>query len=289
MIILRQKNYSSSKEKEDEEKNKKSKRRGRLATAGAIGAIVGGEALGTKYALKEGVLDNIDEDMADELRKRLKIKKREQTPEDSKLFRKLAKKAKNKGIKTSDYSPVGPAYDPKTDTVMGLGSKKGADLLSHELGHRHYFKDKDAGKVSKAAHKIYEKTGGSLVNGYIAPAATGVTAGIITGKRKARKEDKGEKESIVNKHASWVAPIIASSPMLISEAAASRHGIKSLKEAGASKEYIKGARKSLGTAFGIYATKALAGAGIGAATKHAAYRKEKRKLKKKNLKKIRTN
>lgn len=284
MIILRQRNYSKKSElDEDEKKNKKSKRRGRLAKAGAVGALIGGEAVGTKMAFENGIMDDLlDDDKADKVRKKLKIKKAERGPEDSELFEKLTKKIGNS--KTQDYSPIGPAYDPKSDTILGLGSKKNADLLSHELGHKHYFKDKDANKIVKGAHKIYDGTGGSLVNGYLTPGVTGVTAGIVSGKRKAQKEDKGEKESKLNKHISWAAPLIASSPMLISEAAASRHGIKSLKESGASKQYLKESKKNLGIAFGTYATKALAGSGIGLATREAAYRKEKRKIKKRKEK-----
>ena len=221
---------------------------------------------------------------ADKLRRKFNLKKRRSTSEDSALFEKLSRKAENSGVKTRDYSPVGPAYDNRTDTVVGLGSKKGADILSHELGHRHFFKDKDAGTVGKTAHKLYDKMGGSLRSASYAPITASI-AGKITGKRKARKEEEGEKESAINKHAAWVAPIVTTSPMLVSEIAASRHGIKSLKESGASKNYIKNSRKNLGKAFGTYATKTLMGVGMGVASKEAAYRREKKKLRKNREKK----
>lgn len=277
-MILKRKLFSDKKEKSEEEK---SKTRHRIAAGGAVASAIGGEAVGTKFALGTGILDDqLGEDMADQLRSKLKIKKKGGGDEDVKLFEKLAKEAKKKGIKTQDLSILGPAYEPTEDVVLGLGSKKHADLLAHELGHRHYFKEKEAGKIGKTAHKIYQATGGSLVNGIVTPIATGITAGTIAGKRKARKEAKGEKESVVNKHAGWAVPIIATAPMLISEAAASRHGIKSLKAAGASKKYLRESRKNLATAFGTYATKSAMGAGIGQAVKEGAYRREKRRIEK---------
>ena len=282
MIILRQKYYSSKKENDEEIKNKKSKRIGRIATAGAVGVGLGGELLGAHEVLKSGFMDNCigGEDVADKIRGKLKIKKRVYTPEDADLFEKLHEKAKAKGVKLKGDLGFGPAYDNEKDRIVGLNSKKGADLFSHELGHRHYIKEKDAEFIGKAAHKIYMNSGDSLVSGYIIPNVSGVTSGVISGIRKAKKEDKGEKESVVNKHVSWVAPLITSAPMLISEAAASRKGIKYLKEQGASKEYLKEAKKHLGKAFGTYASKALVGSGVGLATKQLAYRTTKRRLQK---------
>ena len=57
---------------------------------------------------------------------------------------------------------------------------------------------------------------------------------------------------------SVIAPTLITAPLLVAEGAASRKGLKMLKEAGASKESMKKARKTLGHAFGTY---------VGAATK----------------------
>lgn len=258
MIILRQREFSDKKSETE-----KSEARGKTAKRVGIGSLVAGEAVGTKFILN------------------MKTPK-DRGAEDKELFEKLTKLAKEKGVDTNGGpSPLGPAYIDKLDTIVGLEEGKGADYLSHELGHRHYFKEKEAKKVGKAAHKIYGGTGGSLVHGIVVPVASGIAAGKIAGKRKAEKEAKGEKESFVNKHAAWAAPLAATAPMLISEAAASRHGIKSLKAAGASKKYLKEAKKNLATAYGTYATKAVAGSALGQAVKESTYRKEKKKLKKK--------
>ena len=65
--------------------------------------------------------------------------------------------------------------------------------------------------------------------------------------------------------------------MLVSEAAASRKGIKLLKQNGASKKVIKDAKTNLSGAFGTYATQVAANAGVGQIAKGMAYKREKKK------------
>lgn len=200
-------------------------------------------------------------------------------PEDKKLFKKLLQDAKKRGVSLiEEDSPIGPAYNKKLDAVVGLKEEKHADVLSHELGHRHFAKEKGAKKLGSISNKSYLNSGGTLVNAHIVPFGSGIVAGHIAGKNKARKEKAGEKESFVNKHAGWAIPVLASAPMLVAEASASKYGIKSLKSAGASKKYLKSAKKRLGTAFGTYATRPIVGAAVGQAVKEAAYIKEKKKL-----------
>lgn len=264
-----------SKHKSSEEKSKTKEKIGKSVAAGSV---LTGQAIGTKMVLENGILD------MDQARRILKIKKKSYTPEDKKLFEKLSEAAKEKGIKIGGNSPiVGPAYFPSEDAILGLESGKGADMLSHELGHRHYFKEKDANVVGKAAHKIYE-VGGSLVHGQIVPIASGIAAGTAAGKSKARKEVEGKKESFIGKHGAWAGPLITTAPMLISEAAASRHGIKTLKSLGASKEYLKDAKKGMAQAYSTYAGQAGLGAGVGIVAKEQSYRKEKRKIERKKKK-----
>lgn len=114
---------------------------------------------------------------------------------------------------------------------------------------------------------------------------TGIAAGTVSGKVAARKEAKGEKESKLNRHAGWIAPLVVQAPGLIAEAAASRKGIKMMRGSGASKKMINQAKKSLTGAWGTYGAQGVMNAGVGELSRNIAYNKEKKKINKENEKK----
>ena len=114
--------------------------------------------------------------------------------------------------------------------------------------------------VAKGAHKFnalskFGTTGiGDLNKAYPRMAAVYGIHGYASGLKAAKDESEGKKESKWNKVRAVAVPAMVSAPMLISEAAASRKGLKLLKQAGASKEAMKVAKKSLGNAHGTYAS-----------------------------------
>ena len=150
--------------------------------------------------------------------------------------------------------------------VLGKGHLSKADALSHELGHAQYaVKGRSKNIIAKAAHSAYAPSkvlstpntqGGKGINilkshpGAVISATNGFVSGIKAEKAKQR----GEKESNWNKISAVAVPAAMAAPMLIAEAAASRKGLKMMKEAGASKELMKQSRRRLGAALGSYAT-----------------------------------
>ena len=271
MIILRIKSFSK---KEKKKEDKRSTNKDAIIGAGlAAGGLAGNYATGKDFISK--------------------MDKSKYSEENARINKELLEEAKKKGVKIEKHLPssntgikkldeildtlnnASPAYSPYNDTVYTQGHEDAA-TLSHELGHRHYAKEK-AGKIGKGSHKAYFAMGGGNLHTFVAPTS-GIVAGKIAGKNKARREERGEKESKVSKAAPIVTPILVSAPGLVAEAAASRHGIKSLKRHGASKGLIKESKKKLATAFGTYATLGAMNSGIGELSKHKAYKKEKKKI-----------
>lgn len=161
----------------------------------------------------------------------------------------------------------GDSYDFKKKIIRV--ADKDASTLAHELGHARYHTDKKAGLVPKIAHKLY-----------LDPRITGIagiSSSIAAGIDKAKKEEKGEKESKIGKAAPYLSAGM-SVPVLVSEGAASIHGQKLLKKAGASEKLLRAAKKSNGRAFNSY----VAGAAIATlgskAAKNIAYKYKKRQL-----------
>ena len=259
MIILRK--YFSKKDKGGGKKDKDNLKDGLVGMTLTGAGILGNKSLSNK------------------MEKQLEIE-----PDAKKLeiYKKLKESAEKRGANVNDRTTLlnmtGPAYDSVND-VAYMNGKKHADYLSHELGHRHYNKEKAktiGDKIGKAAHKLYKWTGSGRNPGLITPVvslANGIHSGVI----KAKKEAKGEKESKFNRHKTWAVPLALSAPVLISEGMASKHGIKLLKESGAGKEAIKEAKKRLGKAFGTYATGALSAVGLGELSR-AVYGKNQAKI-----------
>ena len=211
--------------------------------------------------------------------------------EDKIIHNVLKSEASKKGIQSAGIAGVfRGAYHGNIKTKQGgeenvINSHSGYDM-AHELGHYHYRNEKDAGKVGKAAHKLYI---GSAPHAYLT-LTSGITDGIVSGIRKANKEEKGKKESKLSKLSPALTSLLVSSPMLTSEAAASIHGLKELKKQGASQKYLDYAKKDLAKAWGSYAKipilSTLGGYGAKAAaygiTKGIKKLKKKRKEKKEN-------
>lgn len=269
MKILREKLFR--------EENKESKKKIDKKDLKLGGAIIGGGIVGnTAAALNVIDLEKLS-DGSIKMPKYLKPKQID-AEENKMLIEKLKTAAKKKGIKFGEGDLGGnPAcYERGKKTVyMDSRANPGADILSHELGHAHYDNDKSANKLGKLAHEGFKKANGMdlfIKHGPLAGIGAGVASGIV----KAKKEEKGKKEGIVNKTVPYLTPVVVTSPGLVSEVAASAHGLKLLKKAGASKKALKAARRNLGHAAMSYGTYAAIGAGLGGVSKHIAYRTTKK-------------
>lgn len=248
MIILR-KIFSKSKKEESIDKDK--------AIAVGGGLYVGGTAV------------NLG------LNKHLKKKMEEEvSPEGKAHYEKMAKELKAKKVPVKGIGQF--AYDWNNDIVYTNG-KPNATFTSHEIGHRHYTKDKAktiGDKVGKAAHKYYKATGGMHNFLTLSPVA-GIAAGIHSGKKKYEKEKKGEKESKWNRHKGWAIPLAISAPALLSEGLASKHGLKILKKSGATKKFLNKSKKDFAKAWGTYGSVTAANAGMGELSRALSYKYHK--------------
>lgn len=301
MIILRHRLFSDKNNKKDDDNDKINP----LAVGGA-GMLVGSASdkfsksrtkrLGKKLLNGERISEREREELTDKLVKRAekqgtKIVKDETfgnaaAVEGGSLGRAI-KRASDKNPKLKQaLENSGPLKHIGTDTVvLGKGKLSDPEILAHELGHTQYVhKGRSKDIIGKAAHKTQalSKFGtGSVAN--VAYAAGGFKSGMKSAKNKA----EGKKERTWDKVKSVAIPAAVSAPLLITEGAASRKGLKMLKEAGASKEAIKTARKNLGTAYKTYLTRAeasmLSGEGgrlAGKAIGKRKYEKEKNKKEK---------
>lgn len=197
---------------------------------------------------------------------------------NSEVYSKLEKLAKEKGVMAiKDLPTGGPAFSPKAKMISMAGSRSVASL-AHELGHADYHLNKDSGKIGRAAHKAYVKTGGSRLNVKRLQPRLAVVAGAMSGERAAKLEAEGKKQSKLERHADWAIPAVLSAPVLVSEGLASRKGLKFLKNSGASKELRKAARKELVGAWGTYAGAGAINAGLGELSRGIVYKNTKRKL-----------
>ena len=215
--------------------------------SGLVGAGLVGGSIGSRKLLKKSLIKD----------------SKDIIPEDNKkVYEKLKSIAKERGIKDIKEVKSGSFYDLEKDTI-NINRKKLAASLSHEMGHRHYDKEKAktlGDKIGKLAHKLYRLDNKGIL-------AVSVLNGLHSGINKANKESKGEKESKFNKHKSWVVPLALSTPLLVSEALATKHGLKLLKKSGASKELMKSSKKRLGKALGTYGLGAALSIGSGELTK----------------------
>ena len=270
MIILRQYTFSK-KENKDSEKDEKSSKRKALGVGLGIAVVTDvGRRLGQGILMKK----------ADEIRL--------SEEENSKLKSALKKQAKDQGTKIVEFPDLDNSMateggiigrslhklinkypklkedlkksDPitehiGTDTIiLGKGKKSDADVLAHELGHTQFtHRKRSKNFIAKAAHEISGLSKlGTIDKANVLYAASGFKNGLKSAKAKA----EGKKEKAWDKIKSVAVPALVSAPLLITEASASGKGLKMLKKAGASKEFMKQAKKALGAAYGTYALRA---------------------------------
>ena len=276
MIILRQYTFSK-KENKDSEKDEKSSKRKALELGAGLGVGIGVSGINN---IGRGIGQGALMKKADEIRL--------SEEENSKLKSALKKQAKDQGTKIVEFPDLDNSMateggiiarslhkllnkypklkedlkksDPitehiGTDTIiLGKGKKSDADVLAHELGHTQFIHRKRSKNfIAKAAHEIsgLSKLGTSN-KANVLYAASGFKNGLKSAKAKA----EGKKEKTWDKIKSVAVPALVSAPLLITEASATGKGLKMLKNAGASKESMKQAKKALGAALGVYALQA---------------------------------
>ena len=250
MIVRRNKQFSEEKQKN---KTKKALQAGGLVTGGVV-------------------LNNVTPVLANnrikKVSKKLNNPKFAGTSEDKVLKEKLSKWARDKrevpifqeGNLTSSSSAAIPSTiyhsNGKKISHVGIftGEKAPASALAHELGHAEYmgYKGK-GGKVGRFLHKISPRMD-ELPNSLGANTAHFIN-GLHSGYVKEKNKDKGKKTNIITKYKSVAAPLLLSVPTLATEAMASKKGMKLLREHGASKKYLKEARKHMGSAYNTYLLK----------------------------------
>lgn len=173
---------------------------------------------------------------------------KQETAEDLKAARKEYRLAKKSGNQTR----IERALDNLELVKQSNGAKDliktnpSAVSFSHELGHSKHFHNRGGSKVGKASHKLARKLE------KISPKTTKVSvvgAGLISGLAAGKKEEKGEKESAINKALPSVPVITRYLPKLVAEEEASRQGIKILKKSGASKKFLNKSKKSMAQSF----------------------------------------
>ena len=237
------------------------------------------EAIRKHKSLGQKIKEDLGIGLSAEAKKRIAEKNE---AEDKIIMHRLKKGAKEKGTTLNESlgSFFTPANRAQATTLsgnkFGLVTAHKGNELAHELGHEHFHVDRDAGKIGKAAHKLYLGT----KNHANLTIASGAAAGVASGINKARKEAKGEKESTANKLSPALTSLAVSAPMLVAEAAASKHGMKLIKNAGATRRYQKAARKDMIKAWGTYAGVPAISTGLGYLTKNAAYGIESGRLRK---------
>lgn len=294
MIILR-KLFSNS-DKEEDSNNKKDKIKSALAISSGGAAILGADRLSTRIIKKQ----NEKLDKSDSLIKSLK--------ESPKINEKLKQKAKDWGIKVSENGYNG--YNPAVDEILIEKASRNPAAVAHELGHAAMSKkgrSKDI--IGKAAHLKIADGGrelamlskGAEIEGKErlskglkhATNATFFLLGAEKGKSAADKEENGDKRGARKSISRGIIEsALITAPMLIQEGAASRKGLKLLKESGASKELIKESKRNMKHAFGTYAGLATkptlitaGGTGVGYGVEKLRLKKNKDKDKDDNTKK----
>jgi len=245
MIILRR---LFSEEDQDKKSNKT--RNSLVAAGGLLSADIGIHQLNDKLGRKLG----------EDWKKQAKDKESQKVYNRlKKNFKKSGKAILQEGIDSSGniihQSQSGIDLRSGNKIVQLSGKTRGnASILGHELGHLHYLSNPKADKVGKYAHKLRPISDNSTL--------IGLGAGIVSGVRSAKKEEKGEKEGIVNRSLGILASTGANIPRLVAEGKASQHGYKLLKKAGASKRLLNSAKGNYKKAFLTYGTGIVGDIGI---------------------------
>lgn len=188
------------------------------------------------------------------------------------LAAKVGKKYRKKGksekfhealdaFKDGAHSVFGKNYEPgKKGFFIDKDFKGKADVLAHEMGHEHYMDGEGKKSLGGVLHN-------QVIRNPFVGTAHGIAAGLHSGFKSEKQKYKGKKESKWNKYKSAIIPGIHAGFLVGSEAAASLHGYKKLKELGADKETLKNAKKNLTNALGTYAGLGAAQVGLGLASR----------------------
>lgn len=212
----------------DSAKKSNKTRNSLIAGAGITGVV---PKLNDKYLIK-----NIEKECEKEAKNK----------ESRKIYNRLRKDFRRKGgilmegidLDGKIIREDGCLRSPKgvnLNLIRITGKTKGdASVLGHELGHSHYLTNPKADKIGKYAHKLLPISDNSTL--------IGLGAGITSGIRSAIKEEKGEKEGIINRSSGIIASTGANLPRLVAEGKASQHGYKLMKNAKASEKLLKSSK-----------------------------------------------
>ena len=271
--------YSNSDEEDKKEDSEKSnKRKKKKIPSGLVGAALTAGGLALNGAAGQKFYEDLNKEHTEKSKKlyeKLKedIKNRKVKFDDTVDIENAAYSPKMKGVRDSlaklgkelrksnqskDFLGVmdslrdgtrkayGKKYNlGKNSFIIGKKFKGKADILAHEMGHEHYMD----GKGKKSLGGVLHNT---VIRNPLIGTAHGIAAGVHSGFKSEKEKYKGKKESKWNKYKSAIIPGIHAGFLVGSEAAASLHGYKKLKELGADKETLRDARKTLGNALGTY-------------------------------------
>lgn len=270
MIILRQYTFSK-KENKDSEKDEKSSKRKALGAGLGIAVVTDVvRGLGQGALMKKADETRLSEEENSKLKSVLKKQAKDQgtkivefpdldnsmAAEGGIMGRSLHKLLNKYPKLKEDFKKSDPITEHiGTDTIiLGKGKTSDADVLAHELGHTQFaHRKRSKNFIAKAAHEISGLSRlGTSNKANVLYAASGFKNGLKSAKAKA----EGKKEKTWDKIKSVAVPALVSAPLLITEASATGKGLKMLKNAGASKESMKQAKKALGAALGVYALQA---------------------------------
>lgn len=205
---------------------------------------------------------------------------------DPGLFNKILEiEGKNSGVGTvytSDQKGVG--YYSKHDNKIVV-SENNASILAHELGHAYHDQNKNS-KIGKILHSLDDKIENEYVTKAIPKvkgkdknpdinleqrkaikklagktkmiAGTGISgiSGLAAGYKAEEEKEKGNKgKARLITAGSFLVPVLGHTPKVGREISATARGLSTLKKAGATKQQINSAKKSLGYALGTYLVK----------------------------------
>lgn len=133
------------------------------------------------------------------------------------------------------------------------GKKPLAADLSHELGHLDGIENRSKSKSNNYFHKNNNFIRKLNKNSKKISNSASILTGLTTGIKDGRKEENNKSSDEIKSSAAIItASTIPHINILGREYNATKSGLKKLKESGASKKYIKFAKKRLGRAYGTY-------------------------------------
>lgn len=156
------------------------------------------------------------------------------------------------------------------------GGRENNTVLAHELGHSYYVSGKGQDKLGGKIHKLDSKINEAYLNlskklstrdkntsdnakkkkvnlKHITGSTVSGLSGIAAGYKSEEEKEKGNKKKArLISAGSLAVPVLGHTPELGREIAASKKGLEYLKKAGADKKQLKGSKKSMRYALGMY-------------------------------------